>query len=345
MGMEIRDARSLPSLAQEDIRMKVLKAVQEGIKQVEAAELFGITRQAVGRWVKKYREGGEKALRAKKKGRPKGKSLEPWQAAQIAKAIVDHHPEQLKMPFYLWTRDAVAELIEKRFGIGLSRWTVGRYLSRWGFTPQKPIRKAFEQDPEKVRYWLEAKYPEIQKEAIQQKAEIFWGDEMGLRSDHAAGRSYGRKGQTPVIPGTGQRFKCNMISVITNRGKLYFMIFKEGFSAKTFIDFLNRLVRQISHPIFLIIDRHPVHRSSQVQKWLKIKEKRIRFFWLPPYSPKLNPDENLNQDVKSNALGRRRPHTQEELVENVRSYLYSRQRKPQIVKKYFHGRKVRYAAA
>lgn len=342
--MKIKDARSLPSAAQEDIRLKVLKAIQGGKKQVEAAELFGVTRQAIGRWVKKYREGGEKALRAKKKGRPKGRSLEPWQAAQIAKAVVDHYPEQLKLPFYLWTRDAVAELIEKRFGIRLSRWTVGRYLSRWGFSPQKPIRRAFEQDPEKVRYWLNTKYPEIQRKAIQHKAEIYWGDEMGLRSDHATGRSYGRKGQTPVIPGTGQRFKCNMISVITNRGKLYFMIFKESFSAQTFIDFLMRLVRQIAHPIFLIIDRHPVHRSSQAQQWLKEKEDRIQVFWLPPYSPELNPDENLNQDVKSNALGRRRPHTQDELVKNVRSYLYSRQQKPQLIKKYFHGKTVRYAA-
>jgi transposase len=342
--MKIKDARSLPSAAQEDIRLKVLKAIQGGKKQEEAAELFGVTRQAIGRWVKKYREGGEKALRAKKKGRPKGRSLEPWQAAQIAKAVVDYYPEQLKLPFYLWTRDAVAELIEKRFGIRLSRWTVGRYLSRWGFTPQKPIRRAFEQDPEKVRYWLDTKYPEIQRKAIQHKAEIYWGDEMGLRSDHATGRSYGRKGQTPVIPGTGQRFKCNMISVITNRGKLYFMIFKESFSAQTFIDFLMRLVRQIAHPIFLIIDRHPVHRSSQAQKWLKEQEDRIQVFWLPPYSPELNPDENLNQDVKSNALGRRRPHTQDELVKNVRSYLYSRQQKPQLIKNYFHGKTVRYAA-
>jgi transposase len=342
--MKIKDARSLPSAAQEDIRLKVLKAIQGGKKQVEAAELFGVTRQAIGRWVKKYREGGEKTLRAKKKGRPKGRSLEPWQAAQIAKAVVDHYPEQLKLPFYLWTRDAVAELIEKRFGLRLSRWTVGRYLSRWGFSPQKPIRRAFEQDPEKVRYWLNTKYPEIQRKAIQHKAEIYWGDEMGLRSDHTTGRSYGRKGQTPVIPGTGQRFKCNMISVITNRGKLYFMIFKESFSAQTFIDFLMRLVRQIAHPIFLIIDRHPVHRSSQAQQWLKEKEDRIQVFWLPPYSPELNPDENLNQDVKSNALGRRRPHTQDELVKNVRSYLYSRQQKPQLIKKYFHGKTVRYAA-
>jgi transposase len=344
MGMETRDARSLPTVAQEDLRMKVLKAIQDGKKQVEVAKLFGVTRQAVGRWVKRYREGGAKALRAKKKGRPKGRSLEPWQAAQIAKAVADHYPDQLKLPFYLWTREAVANLIENRFGIRLSRWTVGRYLSGWGFTPQKPIRKAFEQDPEKVRYWLETKYPEIQRMAIRKKAEIYWGDEMGLRSDHATGRSYGRKGQTPVIPGTGQRFKCNMISVITNRGKLYFMIFKEGFSSQMFIEFLKRLVRQIPHFIFLIIDRHPVHRSAPVQKWLKEKEDRIQVFWIPPYSPELNPDEHLNQDVKSNAVGRRRPHTQDDLLKNVRSYLYGRQRKPHLIKKYFHGKNVRYAA-
>jgi len=340
----MRDARTFPSITQEDLRRKVLRVILEGKKQMEAAQIFGVTRQAVGKWVKKYREGGARALRARKRGRPSKSSLLPWQAAQIAKAVVHRYPEQLKLPFYLWTREAVAELIERKFEIRLSRWTVGRYLAQWGFTPQKPMRKAFEQDPGQVRRWLEEKYPEIRKLAKLKKAEIYWGDEMGLRSDHACGRSYGRRGETPVIPGTGQRFGCNMVSVITNRGRLYFMIFKRRFRAEVLMEFLRRLVRQVSRYIFLIIDQHPVHVAAKVKKWFKKNEKRIQVFYLPSYSPDLNPDEKLNQNVKSNAVGRRRPHDQNQMMRNVRSYLYSRQRKPHVVKKYFQADSVRYAA-
>ena len=342
--MKITDARSLPAVAQADIRIKAVKAVLNGKKQVEVAEMFGVTRQAVGKWIKAYREDGAKSLKAKKQGRPKGGSLLPWQAAQIARTILDRTPEQLKLPFYLWTREAVADLIYKRFGIELSIWTVGRYLSRWGFTPQKPLRRAFEKKPEQVRQWLEKEYPLIRKRAKREKAEIYWGDEMGLRSDHTVGRSYGRRGQTPVIPGSGQRFGCSMISAITNRGRLNFMVFKKRFRSDVFLDFLKRLLRQVDRKVFVIVDGHPVHRSGKVKKWLKRNDHRIQLFFLPAYSPELNPDEILNQDVKSNAVGRRRAHNQKELMANVRGYLRSRQRRPPIVQRYFHEKHVRYAA-
>jgi transposase len=342
--MEIRDARSLPSIAQEDLRQKAIKAIWDGKKQVEVARILGVTRQAVGRWVKKFRGGGEKALKARRRGRPKGGALLSWQAAQIAKAVVDHHPEQLRLPFYLWTREAVAELIEQRFGLRFSVWTVGRYLARWGFTPQKPVRRAYEQNPEAVQHWLEEDYPAIQKQAKREKALIYWGDETGLRSDHVAGRSYGCRGQTPVIPGTGQRFGCNMISAITNQGRLNFMVFKKRFDADIFLDFLRRLVRQIQRKVFLIIDSHPVHRAIKAKNWVQKHAYQIRLFHLPGYSPELNPDELLNQDVKSNAVGRRRARNQQELVANTRSYLWSRQRQPHIVRRYFHEKHVQYAA-
>ena len=342
--MNFRDARSLPAIAQEDLRQKAIKAVLDGKKQVAVAKIFGVTRQAVGKWVKAYREEGSQALRAQKRGRPKGGSLLPWQAAQIARTIVDRCPDQLKLPFYLWTREAVAQLIERRFGLRLSPWTVGRYLKRWGFTPQKPVRRAFERDPEAVRCWLEEDYPAIRKQAKREKAEIYWGDEMGLRSDHATGRSYGRRGQTPVIPGTGVRFRCNMISSVTNRGRLNFMVFKKRFQAEVFLEFLRRLVRQAKGKVFLIVDRHPVHRSKKVKGWLEKNVQHIQMFFLPSYSPDLNPDELLNQDVKSNSVGRRRARNQQELLSNVRGYLRSRQRKPHVVRQYFQEKHVQYAA-
>jgi len=341
--MKIKDARSLPSIAQEDLRQKAVKAVMDGKKQVEVAKILGVTRQVVGKWINKFRQGGNKLLKAKQKGRPRGGKLLPWQAAQIAKTVTDHYPEQLKLPFYLWTREAVAQLIEQRFGIRLSVWTVGRYLSRWGFTPQKPVRRAYEQNPKAVRSWLEKDYPMLQKQAKKERALIYWGDEMGLRSDHAVGRSYGRCGQTPIIPGTGQRFGCNMISAINNRGHLNFMVFKSRFDSNVFFVFLKRMVRQIKRKVFLIIDGHPVHHATKIKNWIQKHTDQIRLFYLPGYSPQLNPDEMLNQDVKSNAVGRRRAKNQPELVANTRSYLRSRQRQPHIVKRYFQEEHVRYA--
>jgi transposase len=311
---------------------------------VEAARVFGVTRQALGNWIQLYRSKGAVALRAHKRGRPAGGRLQGWQAAQITRTIVDRCPDQLKLPMYLWTREAVALLIQRRFGIEVSVWTAGRYLAKWGFSSQKPIRRAFEQDAEQVRRWLQEEYPQLKRAAKLDGAEIYWCDEMGLRSDHAVGRSYGRKGKTPVIPGTGQRFGCNMVSAITNRGRLYFMVFKSRFQSEVFVRFLQRLSKQVKRRIYLIVDSHPVHRSAAARRWVKSRQGEMKLFFLPGYSPELNPDEYLNQDVKSNAVGKKRPTTQTELLMNVRGYLRSTQRQPGVVVKYFCAEPVRYAA-
>jgi transposase len=343
--MKAQDARSLPVVAQEALRQKAVRAVLAGTSQSKVSRILGVCRYAVIQWVQAFRQGGSRAVKAKRRGRPKGAgALLPWQAAQVVRAVEDRTPDQFKMPFFLWTREAVVELIERRYGLRLSVWTVGRYLARWGFTPQKPVRRAFEQDSEAVQRWLREDYPAIRRQAKREKARIYWEDEMGLRSDHATGRTYARRGQTPAVPGTGQRFGCNMISAITNRGHLSFMVFKCRFTAEVFLRFLQRLTRQVPQKIFLIADGHPVHKARKVREWLDHNRRRIRLFLLPSYSPELNPDEMLNNDVKSNAVGRRRAKSQPELVENVRGFLRSRQRQPQIVKHYFHEQSVRYAA-
>jgi transposase len=238
----------------------------------------------------------------------------------------------------------VRELIEDRFGVSLALSTVGAYLRDWGFTPQKPVRRAFEQSPAAVQKWLTETYPAIEARAKKEKAVIYWGDETGLRSDHQAGRTYGLKGQTPVIPGTGQRFSVNMISAITNRGQMSFMVYEETFRVSTFLKFLKRLVKHAGGKVFLIIDGHPVHRAKLVQKWRAEHLGELEIFYLPGYSPELNPDELWNQDLKSNALGRRRPRTKAELAADARSYARSTQRRPEAVRSYFQEEYVRYAA-
>jgi len=342
--MQIQDARSLSIDAQEFLRKRVVRAVLDGLTQADAARHFALARPTINKWLGLYRRGGWAALSAKKKGRPKGPArLKGWQAAQVVRSITDRTPDQLKLPFVLWTRQAVATLIAQRFGVRVSLMTVGRWLARWGLTPQKPMRRAWEQNPAQVERWLRVEYPRVRAEAKREKAEIHWGDEMGLRSDHQAGTTYGRKGVTPVVPGTGQRWRCNMISSITGRGVLRFMVFKRRFSGRVFIDFMSRLVREARRKIYLIVDGHPAHKASKVKQWLAGREEQIRLILLPAYSPDLNPDEFPNNDVKANAVGRRRASSQDDLMADVRGYLRSTQKRPAIVQSCFHAPSVRYA--
>jgi transposase len=342
--MKTKDTRSLSPSAQEALRMRAVSAAFKAGSQKEVCQFFGISRQSLNTWLKKYRAGGWKALKAKKRGRHKSILLQPWQAATTVRIITDKLPDQLKLPFALWTREAVQQLIEMKFGIRLSLMTVGRYLRRWGFTPQRPAKRALQKSPEAVKQWLESEYPAIRDRAKMEKAEIHWGDESGLRSDHQAGKSYGRKGKTPVIPCSGLRFSCSILSTITNRGTLRFMVYKGKFNADKFITMLNRLLKSVkAEKVFLIVDRHPVHRSGKVKKWLEKHQEKIELFFLPPYSPEVNPDEYLNNDLKSNAVGRKRAKDPEELENNIRGFLKRKQQKPEEVKKYFQAPQVKYA--
>jgi transposase len=341
---KIADFRSLRPEAQEAIRIRAMEAVKAGMGITNAAKVFHVSRRAVSNWVRLERQGGEEALKAKQRGRPRGGNLKPWQCATIVNLITDRHPDQLKLPFYLWTRQAVGQLIEQRFGIHYSVHQVGRYLKKWGFTVQKPGRKAFEQCPQKVQNWLEYEYPAIKKQAKAEHAEIQWCDEMGVRSDAASARCFSPRGRTPIVMGPGKRFSCNMISSISNRGTLRFMVFAEQFNSDVMIRFLKRLLKQMQRKIFLIVDGHPVHRSQAVKKFVADKKDRLRIFQLPAYSPELNPDEMLNQDVKTNAVRRKPAVNQSGMLHNLRSYLYSRQRRPEVVRHYFQAPTVRYAA-
>jgi transposase len=344
--MTKQDTRKLSRSAAEAIRKQVVRAViGQGMSQKGAAQIFGVTPESVCLWMKAYRTGGEKALCNKPLGRPKGQKLTEAQAAGIRKSIVGRCPDQLRLPGFLWTRDLVGAMIDRRHGITLSRWTVGRYLKSWGLTVQKPMRRAMERNPAQVRYWLQTKYPAIKEQAKAEGASIWWGDETGLRSDHQTGTTWGERGKTPVVKKTGRRFGCNMLSAITNQGDLRFMVFEKRFTSPVFLDFLERLVKSESgRKVYLIVDRHSVHKSKAVSKWVAENADKLSLFLLPPYSPELNPDELLNQDLKNNARRRQRARAGSEMVKAVRSFLRSRQRTPAIIKRYFTPKPVAYAA-
>jgi transposase len=246
----------------------------------------------------------------------------------------------------LWTRALVRDLIRQRFGVEVGEDTAGRYLRSWGFSTQKPMRRAYEQSDEAVRRWLEERYPEIERRARRERAEILWADESGLRSDHTAGRTWAPIGQTPVTKGTGKRFKANMIAAVSNTGTLRFRVFDERFTGPLFLDFIKRLVKDnTGRKVILIVDGHPAHRAKIVRDWVTANPRLIELHFLPGYAPELNPAEMLNQDVKTNALGRRRPRDITELKTDIRRFLRSCQRQPAKIACYFQERHVTYAAA
>jgi transposase len=341
------DSRSLDQSAQEILRIKAVEAVISGKTQGEVARLFGVSIKAVNNWCKIHRQNGLPGLRMKSR-RPnsadEGGKLKGWQSASIVRTIMKKTPDQLDFGFMLWTRDAVSQLIESRFKIRLSKWTVGRLLKQWGMSPQRPVKKAYQQQPEVVKKWLDREYPRIARRAARENAEIQWGDEMGVRSDDQIGRTYGKIGQTPVVKVSGQRFSCQMISTVSNRGTLRFMIFEEKFNADVCISFLKRLLKAAKRKIFLILDGHPVHKSKKVQSWVRANADLISLYILPAYSPELNPDELLNQDVKTNAVRKKRAANKEELKRNLLGYLRGRQKRPDLVRRYFQAQHVRYAA-
>jgi len=343
--MDEKDARSLSSEAQEALRKRAVKATESGMTQGAVAKAFGVHRGTVNKWVGKATKSGDAGLKARKRGRPPGHgSLEGWQAGNLVRMIKDKCPNQLKLPFFLWTREAVVLLALRKYSVTISLSTAGRYLRRWGFSPQKPVKRAYQQDPEAVQKWLDVEYPAIKKQAEAEGAHILWGDESGIRSDYQAGRSYGKVGETPVVSCPGSRFGCNMVSAISNRGLLAFMVFTGTFTSKVFLRFLRRLERKEKGRIFLIMDNHKVHHSREVTTWLTEPERMIKIFYLPTYSPDLNPDELLNNDVKQNAVGRKRAHSLEQLELNVRSHLKRRQANPSLVKRFFREKHVSYAA-
>jgi len=308
--MSKEDARSLPGAARAALRKRAVQAVLDGMSQVEAARVFGVHPNAVNRWIMRYREGDWDGLAERRRGRRPGEqpALSAPQQQEVVALVRDSTPDQLGLPGFLWTREAVAELLAQRYGVWLARTTVGGYLRGWGFSPQKPQHRALEQNPAAVRRWLAEEFPAICAQAKRERGVVLWLDEMGVRSDAAAGRSWAPVGQTPVIKRTGKRFRVNMISAISNAGLLRFRLFVGSFNGPVFIDFLGRLLRDCGgRKVHLIVDGHPVHRAKLVSAWVAGHAEQIQLHFLPGYSPELNPVELLNHDVKANAAGRRRP--------------------------------------
>jgi transposase len=342
--MRINDARRLDHVTLEAMRERAVRSVHDGESPEVVARIIGINRSTIYGWLAQYRRGGWSALKAKPLfGRPPkldGKKLK-W----VYNTVTQKNPMQLKFAFALWTREMVAKLIKVKFNISLSLVSVGRLLAQLGITCQRPLHRALERDETLVRQWLKQDYPKIRALAQREKADIYFGDAAHLRSDHHAGRTWGKKGETPVVLSTGARYRMSLISAVTSRGHMRFMV-KEtgGVNADVFIEFLRRLMIGSKNRIFIIVDRGPAHVAKKTKAFVASLGGRLRLFYLPPYSPDRNPDELVWKHLKADTVGRTSITSFDDFKDKVKSSMLSLQRSPAKIRAFFQKPSLQYAA-
>jgi len=345
--MDKEDARFQTLEQLHERRKQVVRLHRKGIGVMRIVELVGLSYPAVRGVIDRFEAGGLAATKPARRGRNSGQGrlLTEEQEREIQRIICDKRPEQLKMDFALWNRAAVMQLIERTYGITLSVRGVGNYLSRWGFTPQKPIKKAYEQRPEAVQAWLDEHYPEIEWRAKAEGAEIQWGDETALVNTDVRGRSYAPVGQTPVTYAVGgTRQKLSMIATVTNQGKARWMIIDEAFNSDKLIEFLGALIKDSGRKVFLILDNLRVHHSKPVKAWVAERQDKIELFYLPSYSPELNPEERLNADLKHAICSKVPARTKAKLKSAAIDHMTMIEQTPERVIAYFRDPRVKYAA-
>ena len=336
--MDHEDARKLSPDAQHARRRQVVRAYKRGVNRRQIAREFGLSYSSVRMIVNRFKHDGVHGIESGQRGRPAGscRILGAEQEEQIQRMICDKRPEQLKLDFALWTRAAVMLLIECEYGIRIPVRSVGEYLKRWGFTPQKPIRRAYEQSPVAIQKWLDETYPAIKQRAKEEEAEIHWGDETAVVNTDVRGRGYAPKGDTPVayVVG-GRRQKLSMISTVTNQGKTNWMIIDGNFNHVRLIEFFEALIKQAGRKVFLVLDNLGVHHCAPVKKWLREHGLEIEVFHLPSYSPQRNPDERLSGDLKQ-AIETRVPcRTKDKLRLAATNHMTAIEKNPERIKVFF----------
>ena len=342
--MRDNDGRKLDHNTLEQLRIRAVKQIQAGAHPEDIAAALGLARSTVFGWLAKFREGGVEALRAKPiPGRPR--KLNATQLRKVYELVAGHDPRQLRFPFALWTRDMVRELIRRELGVALSAVSVGRLLRTVGLSPQRPLWRASQQDPERVAAWKQTEYPAIRAEAAKVGATIYFADEAGIRSDYHAGTTWAPVGQTPVVRTTGKRHAVNLISAVNPGGTLRFAVIEGTLNGPTFVDFCKRLLHDTTGPVFLVLDGHPVHHSKVVSQFAERTDGRLRLVFLPPYSPQLNPDEWVWKNVKHDRVGRAGIRDAKDLKAKALSALRRLQKLPGVIRSFFNDPDLRYITA
>lgn len=342
--MRDNDGRKLDHQTLESLRIRAVEQIQAGAHPEDIATTLGMARSTVFGWLARYREGGTDALRARPvPGRPR--KLSGVQMRAVYELVVGRDPRQLQFAFALWTRDMVRELIRREFGVALSAVSVGRLLRTLGLSPQRPLWRASQQNPDLVAAWKQTEYPAIRAQAAQVGATIYFADEAGIRSDYHAGTTWAPVGQTPVVHTTGKRHSVNLISAISPGGTLRFSVVEGTLNGPKFVEFCRKLLHDTAGPVFLILDGHPVHHSKTVTNFAASTDGRLRLFFLPPYSPQLNPDEWVWKNVKHDRVGRAGIRDAKDLKAKALSALHRLQKLPHVIRGFFADPELRYITA
>jgi transposase len=346
MSIELPDARHLSDEALQTLRLRALHGIELGYTERELADLLGVCHETISRWWSAYGADGPSALPGGRTGRPVGvgRLLADAQAERIRHRLDYFLPTDLGIPHALWTRRAVQELIQKEFGIVLAERTVGQYLRRWGYTPKKPARHGRQQDPDEVEQWLEETYPAIEVQAFRENAEILWTDEVGVAADHHPGMGYARCGERATMAVPQPHIRVNQISAISNEGRVQFMTYRGMLTAAVFLQFLQRLVDEAPRKILLIADRLRAHMTPAVAAWLAEHSVQIEVFYLPAYSPELNPVEYLNGDMKATVNKAGLPDNRSALQARIEKFMSTLATVPAHVISYFLHPWAQYAA-
>lgn len=346
MSIELPDARQLSDESLQTLRLRALRGIELGYSEVDLADLLGVCHETISRWWSAYTSAGTSALPGGRTGRPlgAGRFLSEGQAQHIQQCLDNQLPSALGIPHALWTRRAVRELIQKEFGIVLAERTVGQYLHRWGYTPKKPTRHARRQDPDEVEQWLQETYPAIEVQAFREHADILWTDEVGVAADHHPGTGYARRGERATMDVPKPHIRVNQISAISNAGTVQFMTYKGMLNGLIFLDFLKRLVAAAPRKILLIADGLQAHKTPEVQTWLWEHAGQIEVFYLPAYSPELNPVEYLNNDMKATVNEPGLPDNRGALKTRIEAFMSKLATVPSHVISYFLHPWAQYAA-
>jgi transposase len=339
------DVRKLSPKEQEELRKKIVRKMKEQGDTKEVANICECSQRHVQSTWKKYLEGGVSAVKSVKMGRPQNSGkLTKEQQSEIRKNIIDKEPNQLKLPGYLWDRERVRDLIYLLFKVKISVRSAGNYLKKWGMTPQRPIKRSYKQNTEEVKAWLEVEYPEIKRRAKEENAEINWGDETGCYNESNYIKGYAPIGQTPVLPIGNEKIKVNMVSAITNQGKLRFMFYNDRMNGKMLIKFMKRLIKDSQRKIFFIIDNLKAHHAIIVNDWVAENIDRIEVFYLPSYCPEYNPDEYLNGNLKRELADKGYSENEKEIESKARGIMKIFQNNPVHVASFFQHKSVKYAS-
>jgi transposase len=336
------DNRSLDHKVLEHMRLLAVERVLAGERPSAVAKSFGIYRTSIYKWLRTHRKRGREALRSTIAKGPTPK-LTDGQKNRVRRWIVGKDPRQYGFDFGLWTRSIIAEMIQDRFEVSLTLPSIGRLLASLDITPQKPLRRAYERDEKEIHQWKEEKYPALRKRARQRGADIFFLDEVGVRSDSPLGRSYGLKGQTPVVKTSGQRQKINAISAVNAKGAFWYNVYSGMLTAVLFIVMLKDLMKGRKKPVMLVVDGLPVHKAKSVAQYVQSTKGRLELHFLPPYAPDLNPDEFVWSHLKQNGTSKKPLHKNEALRQRVETDLAGIKQDRKLVRSFFKAPTVSYA--